>query len=165
VRTFGLSPPQDSGCRLDAGRPMSLLVNRWTIPDSASLNPVCQVSHLNGRCDTHQRAAASIPRMETNDDKTTRFVVIDPIFFKLEGNIYNNGFLATAQAAKRLTAPKRSAVINTRTSPDERAPAIPDTGTFRAVVRAKDLVLCPHSGGTDILVCAGTHKNVCTTRD
>jgi hypothetical protein len=79
--------------------------------------------------------------MGTRDDKTTRFVVIDPIFFKLEGNIYNNGFLATAQAAKRLTAPKRSAVINTRTSPDERAPAIPDYGTFRAVVRAKDLVL------------------------
>jgi hypothetical protein len=68
--------------------------------------------------------------METNDDKTTRFVVIDPTLFKLEGNLYNsrsgshvlvpklslgtrtwepdrhNGFLATAQAAKRLTGPK-----------------------------------------------------------
>jgi hypothetical protein len=68
--------------------------------------------------------------METNDDKTTRFVVIDPTLFKLEGNLYNsrsgshalvpklslatrtwesethNGFLATAQAAKRLTRPK-----------------------------------------------------------
>jgi hypothetical protein len=69
--------------------------------------------------------------METNDDKTTRFVVIDPTLFKLEGNLYNsrsgshvpgianlrlaipgtweadthNGFLATAQAAKRLTGP------------------------------------------------------------
>jgi hypothetical protein len=43
--------------------------------------------------------------MGTRDDKTTRFVVIDPTLFKLEGNIYNNGFLATAQGAKRLTEP------------------------------------------------------------
>jgi hypothetical protein len=54
--------------------------------------------------------------MGTSDDKTTRFVVIDPPLFKLEGNIYNprsgsqmefgkpetnNDFRATGQAAKR----------------------------------------------------------------
>jgi len=68
--------------------------------------------------------------METNDDKTTRFDVIDSTLFKLEENLYNlrsgshvlvpklslgtrtweadthSGFLATAQAAKRLTGPK-----------------------------------------------------------
>src|SRR6516162_8464200 len=47
VHPCGLSPPQDSGSRLDVGRQRSLFVNRWKIPDSASLNPVCQVSHLN----------------------------------------------------------------------------------------------------------------------
>jgi hypothetical protein len=68
--------------------------------------------------------------MGASDDKTTRLVVIDPTHFKLEENFYNNNFSATAQGAKRLSTPKNRPPIITRTSPDERVPAIPDPKRF-----------------------------------
>jgi hypothetical protein len=78
-----------------------LLAKLRTIPDSACPNPVYQVAHLNDRGKDRWRVAASVPRMGTSDDKTTRFVVIDPSLMNLEENIYNNDFdaMTTAQNA------------------------------------------------------------------
>ena len=63
--------------------------------------------------------------MGTPDEKTTRFVVIDPSFINLEENNYNREFVATDPGAKRMTK-----VIDARSSPDKRVPAMPASGAF-----------------------------------
>ena len=55
------------------------------------------------------------------DEKTTRFAVIDSSLFRLEENFLNHDFIAMNGGTKRMTFP----VIDERSSPDERAPAMP----------------------------------------
>jgi hypothetical protein len=115
---------------------MPRLVKRRMIPNSAGLIPVCQVPHLNGQCDFFGESQRPSPEWATSDDKTIRFVVIDPSSFRLEGNLYNNDFSRERPRHPRLTLLTSSVIINACPSPDESAPAMPDFGALRAVILA-----------------------------
>jgi hypothetical protein len=113
---------------------MALLVQRRTKPDSASLNPVCLVSHLNGR-------DASVPRWDPVIKNPLASLLSTPHPSTLKENKIHNDLLATNLGTKRMTCLSSSWVLrheNERSSPDERAPAMPALGAFCAVVLAND---------------------------
>src|ERR1043165_3405849 len=73
--------------------------------------------------------------MRSRVDKTTRFVVIDPSQLSLEGKILQQRFSCKDPRHETHAFPSRI-VIDERSSPDERAPAMPASGTFRAAALA-----------------------------
>ena len=104
--------------------------------DSACLNPVCQVSHLNGHRDIFGESRRPSPEWEPVMLRPLASLLSTPHSSTLKEKNLNNTFFATDLGTKRMTAPMYSVVIDERSSPDERAPAMPASGTFRAVALA-----------------------------
>jgi hypothetical protein len=75
--------------------------------------------------------------MGTSDEKTTRFVVIDPSLFNLEEKEFRQQIPRERPPRQTHECTKQaSAIIDARSSPDERVPAMPASGTFGAAALA-----------------------------